>query len=265
VDAPRGAAVSDRSPRNIRLVVAYDGTAYHGWQRQAEGLATVQGCIESAAVRVLGHPVAVNGAGRTDAGVHAAGQGANFVTTNTAIPLLSLRRAIDSRCPHDIAILSAAEAPPEFHASRSAVGKTYHYRIHVGPAKPVARANRVYHFPRELDVARMRAAGRRLVGVHDFRGLASSAEVRQNTVREITSCDVVAVGDEVHVTVRGGGFLYKMVRNLVGTLVEIGRGRWGPDRVDRILRTRDRADAGFTAPPNGLCLMHVEYPPDASV
>jgi len=247
--------------RNIRLVVAYDGTAYHGWQRQAEGLPTVQECIETAAMHVLSHPVVVNGAGRTDAGVHAAGQGANLRTTNLAIPLEALRRSLDSRCPRDIGIVSAAEAPDDFHASISAIGKTYRYRIYVGATKPVERANRVYHYPRRLDVARMQSAADRLVGTHDFRGLTSSAEVRENTVRTIAACRVAAVGDEIHVTVRGGGFLYKMVRNIVGTLVEIGRGRWSPVRIDRILETRDRGQAGFTAPPGGLCLMHVEYPP----
>ena len=250
--------------RNIRLVVSYDGTAYHGWQRQAEGLATVQECIEAAAARVLSHPVTVNGAGRTDAGVHAAGQGANLRTTNLAIPLEALRRSLDSRCPRDIGIVSAAEAPEGFHASISAVGKTYRYRIYTGPATPVDRANRVYHFPRPLDVARMQSAANCLVGTHDFRGLTSSAEAREDTVRTITACRVAIVGDEVHVTVRGGGFLYKMVRNIVGTLVEIGRGRWGPERVDRILETRDRGQAGFTALPGGLCLMHVEYPPSVT-
>ena len=141
------------------------------------------------------------------------------------------------------------------------MGKTYRYRIYIGSAKPVLRAARVYHYRRPLDAARMQAAGDRLVGTHDFRGFSSAGEVRENTVRTIAACRIAERADEIHVTVTGGGFLYKMVRNLVGTLVEIGRGRWPPDRVDCVLASRDRRDAGFTAPPGGLCLMSVQYPP----
>ncbi len=251
--------------RNIKLVVAYDGTAYRGWQRQADGVPTVQAAIEAAAVRVVGHPISLNGAGRTDAGVHAAGQAANFLTTNLSIPLRALRGGLDARCPRDVAVLSAAEVPIDFHAARWALGKTYRYRIHTGSAKPALRARQVYHYPRALDPGRMRAAAARLLGAHDFRGFAASGEQRDNSVRTISSCRVSEQGDEVHVTVTGGGFLYKMVRNIVGTLIEIGRGRWGPERVDRVLASGDRREAGFTAPPGGLCLMSVQYPPAAPV
>ena len=247
-------------PRNIKLIVAYDGTRYHGWQRQAEGIDTIQGRLEHVACRVVGHPVRIHGAGRTDAGVHALGQGANFKTLRENFPLENLRRAINAKLPPDIAVLSAKEAPSSFHASGSAVGKTYRYRLYVGPAKPVLRANTVWCYERELDVDRMSAAAVRLLGEHDFRGLAFSAEKRENTVRTITRCDVMEADDEVHVTVSGNGFLYKMVRNLVGTLMEIGRGRWQPGRIDEILQTRDRSYAGPTAPARGLCLMHVAYP-----
>jgi len=249
--------------RNIKLVVAYDGTAYHGWQRQAPGLPTVQGCIEAVLARLLGQAVAVNGAGRTDAGVHARGQVANVRTADRPIPIANLLRAANARLPDDIALVSAAEVPPAFHASRSALGKTYRYRIYLGPGKPVMRARRVYRFPRPLDVARMADAAARLVGRHDFRGLASSGDQRDNTVRTITRCELAEVADEVHVTVSGDGFLYKMVRNIVGTLVEIGRGRRAPERIDRLLATGERALSGPSAPPGGLCLMSVRYPPAA--
>ena len=245
--------------RNIKLVVAYDGTAYHGWQRQP-GLATVQEAIEHAVVRVVGHPLAVNGAGRTDAGVHAAGQVANFRTTNLSIPVEKIARAVNSRCPPDVAIVSAAEVAPEFHASISAIGKTYRYRIYVGPAKPVMRFNHVYRFPPELDVERMAAAGRRLLGEHDFKGFAASTDGRATTVRTVTACQVSVAGDEIHVHVTGGGFLHKMVRNIVGTLLEVGRGHWAQERIDEVLATGDRSRAGPTAPANGLCLLHVFYP-----
>ncbi len=248
--------------RNLRLVVAYDGTAYHGWQKQADGLPTVQQQLEQAAARVLGHPVTANGAGRTDAGVHAAGQVANLLTGNRGIPTAKIAPAISSRCPEDIAVLSAGEVPAEFHASMSAIGKTYRYRIHVGPAKPVMRARYVHHYGGPLDGARMAAAASRLLGEHDFRGFASAAEERQNTVRTITSCQVAGDGDELHVTIAGSGFLYHMVRNIVGTLMEIGRGRWQPGRIDEVIRSRDRGLAGPTAPAGGLCLLSVEYPPE---
>lgn len=247
--------------RNIKMVVAYHGAAYHGWQRQAAGMDTVQERIEQAAARVVGHPVILHGAGRTDAGVHAAGQVANFYSGNFTIPLTGLRRAINSRLPNDIVILSAVEAPDKFHASRSAVGKTYRYRIHVGPTRPVTLHGQVYHYWRPLDASRMAAGAVRLTGTHDFRGLATSSEQRENTVRTIFSCQVEAAGDEVIVTVQGNGFLYNMVRNIVGTLIEIGRGRWEPGQIDLILSTRDRANAGPTAPPDGLSLMCVHYPP----
>ena len=245
--------------RNIKLVVAYNGAAYHGWQRQVAGVDTVQERLEAAVVRVVRHPVAVFGAGRTDAGVHAEGQVANFYTTNFAVPLAGLRRAINSRLPHDIVVRSAAEEPETFHASRSAVGKTYRYRLHVAPQRCVARHMQVYHFDRPLDVRLMRAGAVRLLGTHDFRGFATSAEVRENTVRTVFRCDVSEHDDEVHVTVQGNGFLYHMVRNIVGTLVEIGRGKWQADHVDRVLATRDRNHAGPTAPAQGLSLLCVHY------
>ncbi len=252
---------SSSQARNIKLVVAYDGTRYHGWQRQADGVLTVQGCMEAAAGRILGHPVNIAGAGRTDAGVHATGQVANLHTSNLSIPTLNFRRALNSALPADIAAVSAEEAPPAFHASGSAVAKTYRYRICRRPLKSVMQASHVYHFWPELDAGRMAAAGARLLGEHDFRGFAFAAERRKNSVRTITGCQVSEPDEELHVAVTGDGFLYKMVRNIVGTLIEIGRGRWRPDRIDEILQSRDRGLAGPTAPASGLCLVHVEYPP----
>jgi tRNA pseudouridine38-40 synthase len=245
--------------RNIRLIVAYDGWAYHGWQRQADGIDTVQERIERAASRVVRHPVTIHGAGRTDAGVHAEGQCANFYTNRLEIPLEGMRKAIVSRLPADISILSAQEVDEQFHASRSAIGKTYRYRIYVSASRPVALARQVYHYWRPLDALRMAQAARRLVGTHDFRGLAQSAEERENTVRTIWRCDVSEQGNEIHVTVQGNGFLYNMVRNIVGTLIEIGRGHWDSDRIDLILSSLDRRNAGPTAPPQGLSLVCVHY------
>lgn len=246
--------------RNIKLVVAYDGTAYHGWQRQKD-VPTVQEELEHAIVRIMRHPLAVHGAGRTDAGVHAAGQVANFRTPNFSIPILNFRRALNSKLPPDIAIVSANQVPHDFHASISACGKTYRYRIYRRPIKDVARGRYSYHYWRELDVPRMRLAAQRLLGEHDFRGFAFAAEKRENTVRTLTGCQLEETGEELHVYVSGTGFLYKMVRNIVGTLMEIGRGRWDERQIDVVLDSRDRQYAGPTAPAPGLSLMHVKYPP----
>ncbi len=246
--------------RNIKLVIAYNGAAYHGWQRQKEPFDTVQQRIEQAAVTVMKHPVTVRGAGRTDAGVHASGQVANFYSTNFSVPLFGLRRAMNSRLPADIAVVSAKHVPESFHSSLSAIGKTYRYRIWTSPVKPVELAGQVYHYWRALDVDAMRRGALRLVGTHDFRGFATSGEKRDNTVRTIYRCDVAEHGGQITITTQGNGFLYNMVRNIVGTLVEIGRGRWEPSRIDRAIKTRDRRDAGPTAPPDGLSMVCVHYP-----
>lgn len=240
-------------------MVAYNGSRYHGWQRQADGIDTVQQRIEEAARDVLGHPVILFGAGRTDAGVHAEGQVANLYTPNFQIPGPNLRRAVNSRLPADICIRSIQPVPEEFHASRSAVGKTYRYRVYVAPTRPVELAGMVYHFWRPLDAERMAAAARKLVGKHDFAGLAARGDQRETTVRTIFRCDVAEAGCEIHIAVQGDGFLYKMVRGIAGTLIEIGRGHWGPERIDELLAAADRRLAGPTAPAEGLAMMCVHY------
>jgi tRNA pseudouridine38-40 synthase len=245
--------------RNIKLVIAYNGSAYHGWQRQIAGMDSVQERVERAASRVCRQPIIVSGASRTDAGVHALGQSANFFTSNLAIPLRGLRRAMNSALPRDIAIVSAREAPEGFQASRSAVGKTYRYRIWVAPLRPATIEDQVYHYWRSLDVEPMRQAAARVVGRHDFRGFATSLEERPDTVRTVHACQVSTGECEAQVIVQGDGFLYNMVRNIVGTLIEVGRGRWGAERIDKILASCDRADAGPTAPPQGLTLVCVHY------
>ncbi|MHC4983717.1 MAG: tRNA pseudouridine(38-40) synthase TruA [Planctomycetota bacterium] len=253
--------MTDPARRNIKLVIAYNGAAYHGWQRQATGVPTIQQRVEEAAARVVGHPVVVFGAGRTDAGVHAEGQVANFFTTNLAIPLRGLRRAMTSLLPRDIAIRSAAEVEEDFHASRSAVAKTYRYRVYVAPQRPVGLAGQVYHYWRPLEIEPMQDAAGRLIGTHDFLGFATSAEQRESTVRTIFRCEVTEAQKEVHITCRGDGFLYNMVRIIAGTLIEIGRGRVNPEQIDKIFASRDRRHAGPTAPPDGLYLICVHYGP----
>lgn len=246
--------------RNVRLILAYDGTDFHGWQRQP-GVRTVQQEVEAAVLRVVRHLTAVIGASRTDAGVHALGQTANFQTDSPA-PLNNLQRAISHRLPADVAVVRADEVPPDFHASLSAMGKRYQYRIFNSQRRPVERlAQRyVWHVWTPLDLDRMREAASAFVGTHDFAGFATAGSPRQSTVRTVTRVTLSPAEEEVRIDVEGDGFLYNQVRNMVGTLVEIGRGHWPVERVRLVLASRDRRDAGPTAPPQGLTLHEVQYP-----
>lgn len=245
--------------RNIRLVLAYDGTDFHGWQTQP-GVRTVQEVVEQAARRVIRHRVVLNGSGRTDAGVHARGQVANFETT-CDIPCENLHRAIGSRLPKDVSLLHTSEAPLDFRATSDAISKLYRYTIHNEPGRPVEkhRQRYVYHFWHPLDVASMREAARHLVGEHDFAAFATRGSERETTVRRILRLEIARQFDEIRFDVEGTGFLYNQVRNMVGTLVEVGRGHWTPSHVAEILAGRDRTKAGPTAPARGLCLQWVRY------
>lgn len=263
LSCPAGAfkiAAMIETTRNLMLVVAYNGRAYHGWQRQAAGIDTLQLRMEEALVRVLRHPLTIQGCSRTDAGVHAEGQVVSVKTTNMSIPHEGLRRALNSRLPADIVVRSVRDVPLAFNASSSACGKTYRYRIYTGPLRPVGLAGQVYNYGRPLDAVGMKQAAGRLVGRRDFAAFASAGEERENTVRTVFSCNVIDAGDEIGILVSGDGFLYNMVRNIVGTLVEVGRGHWPVAKIDEILASCDRAQAGPTAPPDGLTLMCVHYP-----
>jgi len=237
--------------------VQYDGTNYHGWQEQP-GLATIQGTLIERLATILGERPAVEGAGRTDAGVHAMGQVAAF-RTDRAIEAARLQAALNSRLPADIAAAEMAEAPLHFRPSSDAAGKHYRYRIYRGPIKPVLQDRFVWHWHRPLEAEPMRAAARLLVGRHDFKSFETGGSPRENTEREIFHLDVTETGRELHVDVEGDGFLYRMVRNLVGTLTEVGRGHRTPEWVAEVLEAKDRAAAGPCAPAKGLCLMEVRY------
>jgi tRNA pseudouridine38-40 synthase len=251
--------------RKIKLVLAYDGTDFHGWQRQA-GVRTVQQELEDVLRRLLRHPLDVDGASRTDAGVHARGQVA-AVRTTAPIPVENFTRAAGDRLPADMALLQVSLAAPDFHPSREARGKLYRYRIFNTEQRPVAELASRYawhvHYPLDLD--RLRAGAAYLVGTHDFAGFASQGSPRASTTRTIYRVGICRQLHEVLIDVEGDGFLYNQVRNMVGTLVEIGRGRWPPERVPEVLIARDRRLAGPTAPPHGLCLQWVRYGPAASV
>jgi len=243
------------------MLTAYDGTEFHGWQRQKGNLRTVQGVLEDALRHVLRHPVDLISSSRTDAGVHAIGHASSFTTT-CEVPAAALRHAIGSRLPTDLGVLEIREVNPAFHATQSATSKLYRYRIHASEDRPVKNlAQRyTYHCWTPLDLSCMQAGGAFFVGTHDFSAMTPIAVRRESYVRTVLSCDVHIDGEEIHIDVEGEGFLYHQVRNMVGTLMEVGRGRWQPPLVAEILASRDRRLAGQTAPARGLCLQWVKYP-----
>lgn len=242
--------------RNIRLVVEYDGTSLHGWQRQANA-PTVQAHLETALAELLQHEVSVAGASRTDAGVHARGQVAAF-KTERPIPLHGIRRGLNSLLPDAIAISDAREMPDDFHPRFSATGKHYRYTIlRRADRSPRWRA-RAWHHPDELDLEAMRAGAAVLIGEHDFGAFRAAGCTAKTTIRRLDAIEITD-GEVVTLDVRGNAFLRMMVRILVGTLAEVGTGRFTPAQLAEILESRDRTRAGKTAPAHGLELMEVRY------
>jgi tRNA pseudouridine38-40 synthase len=243
--------------RHIRLVVEYDGTSLCGWQRQANG-PTVQGHLEEALGKLLAHEAAVVGASRTDAGVHARGQVASFRTART-IPLHGIRRGLNSLLPRQIAVREAAEVPDEFHPRFSATGKHYRYTILARPDRSPRWRDYAWHLADPLDPAAMQAAAEHLLGEHDFSAFRAAGCTARTTRRRIDDITIERAGELVTVDVRGNAFLRNMVRIVAGTLVEVGMGRRDPAQVAEILASRDRNQAGITAPAHGLELVEVRY------
>ena len=244
--------------RTLKLTIAYDGTRFVGWQRQAEG-ESIQGLLEDALARFEGAPVTVHGAGRTDAGVHALGQVASVQLT-AAHDTATLVRALNAQLPADIRVLTVEEAAPGFHARFSATTKTYRYQIRNAPvADPFTRFFE-WHLPEALDLGAMRAALAAFEGEHDFAAFQSAGTVLPGTVRTLVRAGVEERGGGLlHLEVTGTGFLRHMVRAITGTVVEVGRG-WRPaDSMAALLRSRARGEAGPTAPPHGLFLVAVDY------
>ena len=243
--------------RILKLTVSYDGTRFVGWQRQAEG-ESIQGVLEEALAKFEGSPVTVHGAGRTDAGVHALGQVASAGVTFTH-PVDTLRRALNGQLPADIRVLDVTEEAPDFHARFSARSKTYRYQLRAGGVgDPFSRAF-AWQMHERLDVDAMREAAAALVGQHDFAAFQCAGTETSTTVRTISRSTIAAEGDLIHYEVAGDGFLRHMVRSIVGTLVEIGRGRRPASAMSKLLHGGARADAGATAPPHGLFLVRVDY------
>ena len=247
--------------RTFKLTLAYDGTAYAGWQRQP-GAATIQAAVEAALLPVEGRRVTVHGAGRTDAGVHALGQVAS-VRLAHPIAAAALVRALNARLPGDIRVLRAEAAGDDFHARFRACSKTYRYRLATGPVADPLERRYVWHLPHPLDCAAMQAAGELLRGRHDFAAFRTAADptAPATTVRTISDLRIAAGrgGDVIGIEVAGDGFLRHMVRTIVGTLVEVGRARRPAADVTAVLAARRRARAGPTAPARGLFLVRVDY------
>ena len=243
--------------RNLRLDICYDGTRYRGWQRLGNTDNTIQGKIETALSRILGENIEISGSGRTDAGVHARGQVANFHCESSMSCdeiLDQLRRYL----PEDIGIYSCKECSDRFHARLNAREKTYQYRIWNSEEPCVFERRFVAVMPEKLDLDAMRKAAGYLLGEHDFAAFCGNPKFKKSTVRSIYSLDVSRAGPEIRVTVTGNGFLQNMVRIIAGTLIEVGRGERTSDSIPDLFGAK-RAEAGFLVPPQGLCLQEVEY------
>lgn len=244
--------------RNIRLLIEYDGAAYAGWQVQATE-PTVQGKLLEAIKGLTGEDVLLSGASRTDAGVHAWGQVANF-KTSSRIPLYNIIHGLNSYLPPDIAVKEAVEVPPEFDSRKDSRGKTYLYRVLNAPCPSPLIRNYSWFVFQPLSIPLMRVAARHLIGEKDFSSFRAADTDASHSVREVTSIEVFDKGASViEFEVRGTAFLRHMVRIMVGTLVAVGKGKIGPDDVGKIVETRDRTAAPMTAPPHGLFLVKVEY------
>lgn len=243
--------------RNIKLIVEYDGTGYSGWQRQKNAL-TIQEVLEGALSKVTGEDVSVTGAGRTDSGVHARGQVANFFT-NCTIPPDRFSFALNSVLPLDIRIKHSEEVPDDFHARYSAVGKRYKYSMIVHPHGTAIGRYYYHHIRHKLDIESMAEAAASIKGTHDFAAFQSSGGSVKSTVRTIYDAQFQWSDPYLYFIVEGNGFLYNMVRILVGTFIEIGTGRKDVMTIQQALDSGDRNLAGFTAPAQGLCLEEVHY------
>ena len=243
--------------RNLRLDICYDGTRYRGWQRLPGKDDTIQGKLETALSRILGEPIEISGSGRTDAGVHARGQVANF-HCESAMPATEILENLRRYLPEDIGIYSCRDVSSRFHARLNAREKTYRYRIWNSDQPCVFERRFTTVLPEKLDIAAMERAAAHLVGQHDFSAFCGNAKMKKSTVRYIRAIEIRQEGDELSITFTGNGFLHNMVRILVGTLVEVGRGERAADSIPELFGGK-RAAAGFLAPAQGLCLMEVFY------
>jgi len=256
------------------MTVAYDGTQYAGWQVQLRRQ-TVQGALEKAIAQVANERVRVTGSGRTDSGVHAIAQVASFSLSHWRARAEDLGRALNSKLPPDIAVSEISDAAADFHAIRDALGKRYRYQLQIGGGRDAFEYRYRWHLPGPIDVAAMRLAAEQLRGLHDFASFQAAGSDRKTTVRDVRALEIIdqdaaggagqgGAGEGVKrlaIEVEADGFLYNMVRNIVGTLIEVGRGKRDPAWAAGVLAARGRTVAGPTAPPHGLFLLRVDYHP----
>lgn len=246
--------------RNIKLIIEYDGAHYHGWQAQpGSDMQTIQETMELAVSRLAGEEIKIHSSGRTDAGVHALGHVVNFMTSSP-IPPEGWAPALNRILPPDIRVISSSLAAPDFHSRYSATGKLYRYLIINRPAQSALYRNHAWHVKRPLNIRSMRLAARHLIGRHDFSSFRSADCNAKNPVRTVRKIDIKKRGEFVEIFIEADAFLMHMARNIVGTLVEAGLGRFRPGHVKEILDARDRTQAGRAAPARGLYLVKVFYP-----
>lgn len=244
--------------KNYKILIQYDGTRYKGWQVQNSTDMTIQGKIQSVLEQLAGHPVEVIGSGRTDAGVHALGQVANF-HLESELKKEEILAYLNRYLPMDIAVLSIEEMDERFHSRYMALQKTYQYRIHTSLIPDVFERKYKYTYTEPLDIEQMKKAAALCIGTHDFMAFCGNKKMKKSTVRTIMEIDITEQDNEIRITYTGDGFLQNMIRIMTGTFLEIGSGRNTPQDIRRILESRDRSQAGFTAPPEGLVLVGVTY------
>jgi tRNA pseudouridine38-40 synthase len=245
---------------NYKIIIAYDGTKYNGWQIQRSSQNTIQGKISDVLTKLAGVQIDVIGSGRTDAGVHALAQCANFVMPDRFDNEIFIMDYLNKYLPEDISVLSIEKADSKFHARFSAVSKTYRYRIHTSNIKDVFQRKYVYtYLDKKLNVNLMRQAAEKLIGTYDFKAFCGNPHFKKSSVRTITSIDIKESEFEISIDYTGDGFLQNMVRILTGTLIEVGNGNIKPSQISEIINSKDRQLAGFTAPACGLALVKVEY------
>ena len=250
--------------QTFKLTIAYDGTDFAGWQVQP-GKRTIQEALERAVEKITGEQTKVIGSGRTDAGVHALAQVASCRLSHWGDDCSRLAYALNTRLPDTIVVTESTSAPDDFHPIRDATAKEYHYQLQVGGIRDAFEHRYRWHLFGKLDVGQMQAAAQRFVGRHDFAGFQAAGSDRKTTTREILKCRWVeqesSSPSRLHLAleIEADGFLYNMVRNIVGTLIEVGRGKHPPEWIDELIKNKDRNAAGQTAPPHGLFMVRVEY------
>lgn len=244
--------------RNIRLLIQYEGTRYQGWQRQESSENTIQGRLEKLLSQMCSEKVELQGSGRTDAGVHAMGQVANF-HTNSSLSTEEMLQYINTYLPQDIAVVQVTEAAERFHSRLNAAGKCYQYRVWNSSVPNVFLRRYALEYPQTLDIEAMRQAASGFLGEHDFKSFTSTKKGKKSTVRRIDSIDIVQEGNLITFTFRGNGFLYHMVRILMGTLLEVGEGRRTAASIPELIAAKSREEAGPLVPSKGLMLKEVYY------